>query len=140
VTRFEQFIKHRQYLLNVSANTIRWYRRAFKWLPPQNPTHERLNATGLRMRASGLNRQAATRQHEPSTLMNAYLHWSSDPTGKFGGGYHHPRIIRWKRFPGSGIAMDDRIALIAAEQRSALFGCEGCSPSQDPHFCAPIQS
>jgi len=30
--------------------------------------------------------------------------------------------------------MDDRIALIAAEQRSALFGCEGCSPAQDPHF------
>ena len=24
--------------------------------------------------------------------------------------------------------LDERIELIAAEQRSALFGCEGCSP------------
>jgi hypothetical protein len=67
VTRFEQFIKHRQYLLNVSHLTIRWYRHAFKWLPSENPTQEQLDAVVLQMRESGLSRQAGTRRHEPST-------------------------------------------------------------------------
>jgi hypothetical protein len=74
VTRFEQFIKHRQYLLNVSANTIRWYRRAFKWLPQENPTHEDLNATGLRMRALGLR---PTGCNAAARAINAYERLSS---------------------------------------------------------------
>ena len=28
--RFEQFIKERQYLMNVSDHTLRWYRCAFE--------------------------------------------------------------------------------------------------------------
>jgi hypothetical protein len=74
VTRFEQFIKHRQYLLNVSANTIRWYRHAFKWLPPENPTHEDLNATVLRMRESGLR---PTGCNAAARAINAYKRLSS---------------------------------------------------------------
>jgi integrase/recombinase XerD len=89
VNRFDDFIKHRQYLLNVSHHTIRWYRHALKWLPSENPTQEELNAMVLRMREAGLKPtgcNAATR------AINAYLHWTSDPTGRCGGGCRHPRI------------------------------------------------
>jgi integrase/recombinase XerD len=89
VNRFDDFIRHRQYLLNVSDNTISWYRHAFKWLPSQNPTQDELNGMVLRMREAGLKPtgcNAATR------AINAYLHWASDPRGKCGGGCRHPHI------------------------------------------------
>jgi hypothetical protein len=34
---FEQFIKERQYLQNVSLRTIEWYRESFKWLGEPRP-------------------------------------------------------------------------------------------------------
>lgn len=89
MTRFEQFIKHRQYLLNVSPNTLRWYRHAFKWLPSESPSQEQLDAVILKMRESGLK---PTGCNAAARAINAYLHWSSDPSGKCGGGCHHPRI------------------------------------------------
>ena len=89
MTRFEQFIKHRQYLLNVSQNTLRWYRHAFKWLPSESPSQEQLDAVILKMRESGLK---PTGCNAAARAINAYLHWSSDPSGKCGGGCHHPRI------------------------------------------------
>jgi hypothetical protein len=33
MTRFEQFIRERQYLINVSVRSIEWYKQAFRWLP-----------------------------------------------------------------------------------------------------------
>jgi len=106
VTRFEQFIKHRQYLLNVSANTIRWYRHAFKWLPPENPTHEDLNATVLRMRESGLR---PTGCNAAARAINAYKRLSSLvkwPDGQMG-----------RRLSSSP---DNRL-----EAASALRNCDG---------------
>jgi len=48
--RFEQFIRERQYLGNVTPSTIEWYRRCLKWLPSDAPTQDDLKATLLRMR------------------------------------------------------------------------------------------
>jgi len=76
VTRFEQFIKHRQYLLNVSHLTIRWYRHAFKWLPSENPTQEQLDAVVLQMRESGLK---PTGCNAAARAINAYLHCVERP-------------------------------------------------------------
>jgi len=36
--RFEQFIRKRQYLSNVSPATPEWYKHSVKWLPPETPT------------------------------------------------------------------------------------------------------
>jgi integrase/recombinase XerD len=41
---FEQFIRERQYLTNVTPATIEWYRRCFKWLPSECPTQADLTA------------------------------------------------------------------------------------------------
>ena len=42
--RHNQFVRERQYLHNVSENTVRWYTFAFKWLSecanPENPLQE----------------------------------------------------------------------------------------------------
>ena len=43
--RFEQFIRERQYLTNVTPATIEWYRRCLKWLPSECPTQTDLRAT-----------------------------------------------------------------------------------------------
>ena len=45
-TGFEQFIRERQYLHNVSPRTIQWYREAFKWLRIPDPG-ERSNRRNL---------------------------------------------------------------------------------------------
>ena len=49
MSRFEQFIKHRQYLMSVTDNTIRWHRCALKWLPNENPTQEQIQQMVIRM-------------------------------------------------------------------------------------------
>ena len=81
--RHLEFIKERQYVMNVSPATILWYRSALKWLDSEHPTQEELTRLVVRMRerclkAAGCN--AATR------AINAYLHWERGATGKCGGG------------------------------------------------------
>lgn len=53
MTRFEQFIKERRYLGNVSERSIEWYKLAFKWLPNENPTEAELKQAVIRMREGG---------------------------------------------------------------------------------------
>ena len=36
IEQFEQFIKERQFISNVSPRTVEWYRESFKWLD-ENP-------------------------------------------------------------------------------------------------------
>jgi integrase/recombinase XerD len=36
--KFQQFIKERQYLMNVTPATKEWYTHAFKWLSSESPT------------------------------------------------------------------------------------------------------
>jgi integrase/recombinase XerD len=77
-TRFDQFINERKYLMNVSPNTIRWYRHALKWLPNDQPTDADLKAMVMRMRQAGLKPTGA---NAAIRAINAYLRW-----GGFGGG------------------------------------------------------
>ena len=94
--RHNQFVRERQYLHNVSENTVRWYTFVFKWLSecanPENPLQEELNEMVLRMRetlkASGAN--AAIR------AINAYIHWNSKSLRKCGAGCTHPRVLQLK--------------------------------------------
>jgi integrase/recombinase XerD len=58
--RFEQFIKERQYLHNVSPATVSWYKHAEKWLPAENPTEAQLKGTVIRMREHGLKATGCT--------------------------------------------------------------------------------
>jgi integrase/recombinase XerD len=87
--RFEQFIRERQYLTNVTPATIEWYRRCLKWLPSEHPTQADLRAVVLRMREKGLKE---TGVNTVLRCVNAYLHWSSGSERKCGAGCNHPRI------------------------------------------------
>jgi integrase/recombinase XerD len=92
-TRFEQFIRERQYITNVSPTTIEWYRRCLKWLPSSAPTQEQLKDTVVRMRERGLK---ATGVNLLLRGINSYLHWSSGSERKCGSGCTHPRAQRLK--------------------------------------------
>jgi len=52
--KFEQFIKERQYVTNVSASTVEWYEQSLKWLNIESPTETDIKALVMRMRDSGL--------------------------------------------------------------------------------------
>ncbi len=74
--KFEQFIKERQYLHNVSPATVSWYTHNFKWMPCESPTEDELKAMVIRMREKGLR---ATGCNSAIRSINAYLKWSGSP-------------------------------------------------------------
>jgi integrase/recombinase XerD len=92
-SRFEQFIRERQYLTNVTPSTIDVYRRCQKWLPSELPTQEELKNTVLRMRSKGLKE---TGVNTVLRCFNAYLHWDSNSERRCGAGCTHPRIRQLK--------------------------------------------
>ena len=71
--RLEQFIRERQYVMNVSPATVRWYSHALRWLDSETPTQAELNALVVRMRERGLK---ATGCNAATRAINAYLHWT----------------------------------------------------------------
>lgn len=89
MSRFEQFIKHRQYLMSVSEHTIRWHRCALKWLPNENPNQEQLQQMVIRMRERGLKETGC---NAVIRSVNAYLHWNSGLEGKCGSACRHPKL------------------------------------------------
>jgi integrase/recombinase XerD len=90
---FDDFIRERRYLNNVSPATISWYAHAFKWLPSESPTHEELKNVVLRMREKGLKETGC---NAAIRAINAYLHWSTGSERKCGAGCSHPRIRQLK--------------------------------------------
>ncbi|HEV8046323.1 MAG TPA: site-specific integrase [Terriglobales bacterium] len=74
--RFEQFIRERLYLHNVSPATVEWYTHSFKWLRTEAPTQDELKDAVLRMREKGLK---ATGCNSAIRAINAYLKWNSSP-------------------------------------------------------------
>ena len=70
---FEQFIRERQYLHNVSPRTVEWYKNSFRWLPCEAPTQDQLNEAVIRMREKGLK---ATGCNCTIRAINAYLKWA----------------------------------------------------------------
>jgi integrase/recombinase XerD len=76
---FQQFIRERQYLANVSPATVEWYKQSLKWLPSESPSQEELKDAVMRMREKGLK---ATGCNCVIRAINAYLHWSSAGTDR----------------------------------------------------------
>jgi integrase/recombinase XerD len=92
--RFSEFIRERQFLSNVSASTLEWYKHSFKWLDTDAPTQEDLKAAVLKMRAKGLR---ATGCNSAIRAINAYVHWANaGPDVKCGPACKHPRIAQLK--------------------------------------------
>jgi integrase/recombinase XerD len=52
--QFEQFIRERQFISNVSLRTVEWYRQSFAWLDNPDPTNDELKSLVIRMREAGL--------------------------------------------------------------------------------------
>lgn len=71
--RFEQFIRERQYLHNVSPATLEWHRHSLKWLPNESPSESDLKDMVMRMRNKG---RKATGCNCVIRSVNAYLRWS----------------------------------------------------------------
>lgn len=91
---FQQFIRERQYLSNVTPSTVAWYENSLKWLPSESPTAEQLKDAVMRMREKGLK---ATGCNCAIRAINAYLHWSSvGAERKCGPGCQHLRIPKVK--------------------------------------------
>jgi integrase/recombinase XerD len=104
LAKFEQFIRERQYLHNVSPATVSWYTHNFKWMPSESPTEDELKAMVIRMREKGLR---ATGCNSAIRSINAYLKWSGStlkiqqmkeerrvlPTFETG---HIARIMQWR--------------------------------------------
>jgi len=73
---FEQFLKERQYISNVSPRTIEWYKQSLNWLDTESPTENQLKDLVIRMREKGLK---ATACNCRVRAVNAYLKWSGSP-------------------------------------------------------------
>jgi integrase/recombinase XerD len=71
--RFEQFIRERLYLTNVTPATVEWYKHSFKYLATESPTEDELKNIVVRMREKGLK---ATGCNSVIRAINAYLKWS----------------------------------------------------------------
>jgi integrase/recombinase XerD len=71
--RFEQFIRERQLLTNVTQSTVAWYRDSLRCLPSESPSSEQLKDTVMRMREKG---RKASGCNSAIQAINAYLKWS----------------------------------------------------------------
>lgn len=91
---FEQFIRERRYLQNVSPRTIEWYENSFRWLPTETPNQEDLNSAVIRMREKGLK---PTGCNCAARAINSYLHWLAVGSDrKCSPACVHPKIGRQK--------------------------------------------
>jgi hypothetical protein len=52
--RFEQFIRERQHLHNISPVTVAWYKQSLNWLGTESPSGADLKDFVPRMREGGL--------------------------------------------------------------------------------------
>ena len=71
--RFQQFIRERRILNNVTQSTVEWYENSFKWLPCESPSQQQLNDAVARMREKGLK---PTGCNSAIRALNTYLRWS----------------------------------------------------------------
>lgn len=90
---FKSFLREKQYLENVSTNTLRWYRHALNWLPSEQPEESELKEMVIRMREAGLKETGC---NAAIRAINSYLHWNSKAPRKCGAGCTHPRIASLK--------------------------------------------
>jgi integrase/recombinase XerD len=94
MSAFEQFIRERQFLTNVTPSTVAWYRNSLRWLPSESPSQAELKDAVMRMREKGLK---ATGCNCAGRAINAFLHWSKAGTEqKCGPGCEHLRVPKVK--------------------------------------------
>ncbi len=93
MSHFNEFIRERHLLYNVSPATVSWYTHALRWLPSESPTQAELKDTVLRMREAGLKETGC---NAAIRAINAYLHWNSGTEHKCGAGCTHPRMHQLK--------------------------------------------
>jgi len=94
MSAFEQFIRERQFLTNVTLSTVAWYRNSLRWLPSESPSQAELKDAVMRMREKGLK---ATGCNCAGRAINAYLHWNKAGTEqKCGPGCLHLRVPKVK--------------------------------------------
>jgi len=91
--RFEQFIRERQYLHNVTPSTVEWYRHSLKWLDSESPSQQEMKDAVIRMSESG---RKPTGCNCAIRAINTYLHWNSGSERKCGPGCQHSRIQKLK--------------------------------------------
>ena len=70
IEQFEQFIRERQFICNVSLRTVEWYRQSFAWLDAPDPTNDQLKSLVIRMRERGLKPAGCNNRIR---ALNAYL-------------------------------------------------------------------
>lgn len=70
---FDQFIRERKFLTNVTPATIEWYKQSFTWLRTESPSDADLKDFVLRMRERGLK---ATACNCRIRAVNSYLKWA----------------------------------------------------------------
>jgi integrase/recombinase XerD len=91
---FQQFIRERQYLHNLSPRTLEWYENSFRWLPCENPTQKQLNEVVIQMRERG---RSATGCNCVIRALNSYLHWTHFGSEvKCSGACKHPKVLQLK--------------------------------------------
>jgi integrase/recombinase XerD len=73
---FEQFVKERRYLHNVSERTIQWYEESFKWLGRFEATEQGLKDFVIAMRQAGLKPISCNNRIR---VANAYCKWAKLP-------------------------------------------------------------
>jgi integrase/recombinase XerD len=67
---YEDFLKEKQYLTNVSPRTLEWYKLALAWWTGDP------KKTVIKMREAGLSARSINSYR---TALNSYLHWSESP-------------------------------------------------------------
>ena len=91
---FEQFIREKRYLSNVSQRTIEWYENSLKWLNSPDPTQDDLKDAVIRMRTKGLK---PTGCNSVIQALNSYTHWvNAGGDCKCGSGCLHPKLAHLK--------------------------------------------
>ena len=73
---FDDFIRERRYLHNVSPKTIEWYRQSFKWLGQFPLTEDGVKQFVIAMREAGLK---AISCNNRIRVANAYFRWAGLP-------------------------------------------------------------
>jgi integrase/recombinase XerD len=73
---FEQFVKERKFLHNVSPRTIEWYEQTFNWLRKYEPTDAGCKAFVIGMREGGLKPISCNSRIR---VANAYFKWAKLP-------------------------------------------------------------
>jgi integrase/recombinase XerD len=108
--KFEQFIKERIYLKNVSPRTVEWYREAFKWLGKFPLTDDGLKEFVIAMRQAGLKPVSCNGRIR---VANAFLKWLGSPLKlprlkeeeKIPANFHEKdiaRLLSWKPTTATG--------------------------------------